>query len=167
LSVSPIAFLVDESVRYKAITAMLVARGYAANSVTLREKDAAILRSAEESGQVIVTADADYKEVIRFPSGHPKAYIRAGVVLLCGDMIDGHEDFERWLPLVDLVWFQCQSQASKRFVIDISNRNQFRITFGNDPKPKRPAPGTSERQTQKRQQRAARNASVLPAPTDS
>jgi hypothetical protein len=87
--------------------------------------------------------------------------MRAGVVLLSGDLIEGHQVLERWLPLVLAVWTECQTRDAKRFVIDLSNPNQFRITFGIDPKPTPPARGSSDRQALKRQRRSNRESALL------
>ncbi len=116
-----IHFFVDEHVPVYNFEALVSHRGHRITPVQISFKDPAILRSAEEVGAVVVTADVWFlRELYRLPHNHRYRFRRAGVVQLPGEWGIARPKIEEYLPMIELIWRQRQEQANARMGIDLS-----------------------------------------------
>lgn len=136
---SSILFYLDENQPVHLLSRILTSRGHQVRPVQVGEKDPSILRSADEDGAVIVTADKWFaRELYRFPSGHHQRYFRAGVIQVRGVWTIDGPNLALWLPVVETVLAVRRSQEDYRMAIEL--RPTTVVVFG--PTGDKPSPKT-------------------------
>lgn len=102
---------------------MLRNRGHLATSVEVGFKDAALLKTAEEQGAAVITADSWFlKELFRYPRGHRHCFRRAGVIQVHGEWDQARQRLLDYLPIIEAVHLVRMSQADSPLGINLSTR---------------------------------------------
>lgn len=122
----PITFLIDE---HLPVDAFRRAAGPHVVVVAKRKTpDAAILRTAEENGQIVITADTWFlRELTRYPLTHKLAYRRAGVVQVPGEWEPAQRRLARFLPLIETMHHLAHAHALDHRVGVNLSRAEIRI----------------------------------------
>ena len=128
-----IEFFVDEMLPIRRMATFIEGRGHILRQVTLKEKDPAILRTAEGVGAVVVTSDRYFCQQIhpRAP-GRRSAFRRAGIVLIPGEWEAAEPLIGEWMPVIEAAHRVLQGRADKRLVFAFEP-GQSRIVIDNDP----------------------------------
>lgn len=118
-----IRFLVDEHLPIRQLIPILGNRGHDAVSVESKTGDPIILKRAEESGSVVITADKWFlAELLRYPPGHPECYARASVIQVPGTWAATRLRLMTYLPVIEYLVELRRAQADQRVAMNLSRR---------------------------------------------
>jgi hypothetical protein len=118
-----ISFLIDEHLPTPVLLPILEDRGHLVTPIQVRSGDPAILKIAEETAAVIVTADSWFlHELFRFPVGHRRCYQAAGVIQVPESWAAARTRISSYLPIIEAVYALRRTQPDHRVAIDLSQR---------------------------------------------
>ena len=118
-----IRFLVDEHLPVRQLIPLLGNRGHQAASVELRTGNPVILKLAEETGAVVITADRWFlEELLQYPRGHPDCYTRAGVIQVPGTWAATRPRLTTYLPVIEYLVEVRRARDDQHFAMNLSRR---------------------------------------------
>jgi hypothetical protein len=118
---APFTFFIDEHLPVRILGRILTSRGHIVQAVQVAEKDPSILVTAEAAGAIIVTADTWFlKELFRYPQGHARRYLRAGVIQVAGEWGKAQPRLEQYLPMIEVICQMRKHGVDPRVGIDLS-----------------------------------------------
>lgn len=116
-----ILFFIDEHLPASRVRPLLEQRGHVAQAVQVGFKDPSIIATADIEGAVIITADGWFlSELFRYPVGHPRAFLRAGVVKVAGEWDAAQARLIEFLPVIEHLYPGAKAKADPRFGMDLS-----------------------------------------------